>query len=74
LPRVSFLFILRWQAIEVIAALSRNMSHICDKHNFHLYVQFETGSAGYEWLNRAIGIGAGMRMRNAVIYDAYLVK
>ena len=45
-----------------------------NKYYFRVYIQFETGSAGYEWLNRALGIGAGMRLRNAVIYDAYLVK
>jgi hypothetical protein len=45
-----------------------------NKYYFRVYIQFETGSARYEWLNRAMAIGAGMRLRNAVIYDAYLIK
>ena len=50
------------------------MTHYTSKYYFRVYIQFETGSAGYEWLNRAIGIGSGMRLYNVVIYDAYLVK
>jgi hypothetical protein len=41
---------------------------------FRVYIQFEAGAARYSWLNRAMAIGAGMRLRDAVIYDAYLVK
>jgi hypothetical protein len=35
---------------------------------------FETSSKKYDWLNRAMAIGYAMRLGNAVVYDAYLVK
>ena len=44
------------------------------KYYFRVYINFETGSARYKWLNRTLAIGAGMRLRNKVIYDAYIVK
>jgi hypothetical protein len=41
---------------------------------FRIYMEFETsGSRGYEWLNRSLAVGFGMRLARAVIYDAYLL-
>jgi hypothetical protein len=34
---------------------------------------FETASATYGWLNRAMAIGSAIRLQNTVIYDAYLI-
>jgi hypothetical protein len=64
----------RYGPPDVMAEVAKGNPVDPGKYYFRVYIQFETGSAGYEWLNRAIGIGAGMRLRNAVIYDAYLVK
>ena len=64
----------RYGPADVIADVAKGIPVDPNKYYFRVYIQFETGSARYEWLNRAIGIGAGMRLCNAVIYDAYLVK
>jgi hypothetical protein len=64
----------RYGPSDVMAEVAKGNPVDPNKYYFRVYIQFETGSARYEWLNRAIGIGAGMRLRNAVIYDAYLVK
>jgi len=64
----------RYGPPDVMAEVAKGNPVDPNKYYFRVYIQFETGSARYEWLNRAIGIGAGMRLRNAVIYDAYLIK
>ena len=43
-------------------------------YNFRLTLQFETSSKKYDYLNRHIGIASAMRLGNAVVYDAYLLK
>jgi Protein of unknown function (DUF3237) len=35
---------------------------------------FETASKKYAWLNRTMAVGYAMRLGNAVVYDAYLLK
>jgi Protein of unknown function (DUF3237) len=37
-------------------------------------MSFETADPRYAWLNRAIGVGAAMRLGTAVVYDAYLLE
>jgi hypothetical protein len=64
----------RYGPADVMTEVAKGNPVDPNKYYFRVYIQFETGSAAYEWLNRAIGIGAGMRLRNAVIYDAYLVR
>ncbi len=43
-------------------------------YTFRITMQFETSSIKYDFLNRHIGIASAMRLGNAVIYDAYLLK
>lgn len=64
----------RYGPADVIAEVAKGNPVDPQKYYFRVYIQFETGSARYEWLNRAMAIGAGMRLRNSVIYDAYLIK
>lgn len=64
----------RYGPADVMAEVAKGNPVDPNKYYFRVYIQFETGDSRYEWLNRAIGIGAGMRLANAVIYDAYLVK
>ncbi len=64
----------RYGPAEVMEELAKGNPVDPNRYYFRVYIQFETGSSRYAWLNRAIGIGSGMRLRNAVIYDAYLVK
>jgi hypothetical protein len=64
----------RYGPSDVMAQVAKGNPVDPNKYYFRVCIQFETGNARYEWLNRAMAIGAGMRLRNAVIYDAYLVK
>jgi hypothetical protein len=64
----------RYGPPDVMAEVAKGNPVDPNKYYFRVYIQFETGSARYEWLNRAMAIGAGMRLRNTVIYDAYLIK
>jgi len=64
----------RYGPADVMAEVAKGNPVDPNKYYFRVYIQFETGSAEYQWLNRAIGIGAGMRLRTAVSYAAYLVK
>jgi hypothetical protein len=64
----------RYGPADVMAEVAKGNPVDPNRYYFRVYIQFETGSARYEWLNRAMAIGAGMRLRNAVIYDAYLIK
>jgi len=64
----------RYGPADVMAEVAKGNPVDPNKYYFRVYILFETGSARYAWLNRAIGIGAGMRLRNAVIYDAYLIR
>jgi len=59
---------------DVIAEVAKGNPVDPNKYFFRVYIQFETGAARYAWLNRAMAIGSGMRLRQSVIYDAYLVK
>jgi hypothetical protein len=43
-------------------------------YSFRMTMSFETASKKYAFLNRAIGVGYAMRLGNAVVYDAYLLK
>jgi hypothetical protein len=64
----------RYGPADVMAEVAKGNPVDPSKYYFRVYIQFETGSAKYQWLNRAMAIGAGMRQRNSVIYDAYLIK
>jgi hypothetical protein len=64
----------RYGPAEVMAEVAKGNPVDPNKYFFRAFIQFETGSAQYTWLNRAMAIAAGMRLRNSVIYDAYLIK
>lgn len=44
------------------------------KYYFRVYLQFETSSSSYAWLNRTLAIGHAMRLEKGVIYDAYAIR
>ncbi len=64
----------RYGPDDVMADMARGSTVDPEKYYFRVYIQFETGDARYAWLNRAMAVGAAMRLRNSVIYDAYLIK
>jgi hypothetical protein len=44
------------------------------KYYFRLCMTFETASKKYAWANRAMAVGYVIRLGNAVVYDAHLLK
>nr|WP_277873608.1 DUF3237 domain-containing protein [Paraburkholderia sp. RAU2J] len=65
---------LRYGPADVMADVAKGKPVDPNKYYFRLYMTFETISAKYAWLNRAMAVGYAMRLGNAVIYDAYLLK
>ncbi|MGO9022029.1 MAG: DUF3237 domain-containing protein [Syntrophobacteraceae bacterium] len=64
----------RYGPPEVMAKVAKGEPVDPSQYYFRIYMTFETSSQKYDWLNRAMGIGYAMRLGNAVVYDAYLVK
>jgi hypothetical protein len=58
---------------EVLAALRRGESVDPARYSFRVVVDLETGVQRYAWLNRALIVGAGMRLPSSVAFNAYLV-
>ncbi len=58
---------------EIIAALGKGKLVDPTKYYFRFTAHFETGAAKYTWLNKTLVIGAGMRLADSVIYNAYAV-
>lgn len=59
---------------EVMAQVAEGKPLDPARYYFRFTMAFETGAPHYDWLNRVIAIGTGMRLGKAVVYDAYLVK
>lgn len=64
----------RYGPPEILAKLAAGEAVDPALYYFRVTMQFETSSAKYDYLNRAIGIAFAMRLQNSVIYDAYLIK
>lgn len=64
----------RYGPPEVMARVAKGEVVDANEYFFRLYMQFETSAPQYKWLNRAMAIGMAMRLGNAVVYDAYLIK
>ncbi|MGO9567649.1 MAG: DUF3237 domain-containing protein [Desulfomonilaceae bacterium] len=64
----------RYGPPEVMARVAKGETVDPNEYFFRLYMQFETSAPKYSWLNRAMAIGMAMRLGNAVVYDAYLIK
>jgi hypothetical protein len=64
----------RYGPAEVLAEIAKGNPVDPNKYYFRVYIQFETSAPQYAWLNRAMAIGSAMRLGNAVVYDAYLIK
>jgi hypothetical protein len=64
---------MRYGPADVIADVAKGKAVDPSKYYFRLYMNFETSSKKYAWLNRAMAVGYAMRLGNAVVYDAYLL-
>jgi Protein of unknown function (DUF3237) len=41
------------------------------EYYFRVAIQYETGAAAYQWLNRIVAVASAVRLADQVIYDAY---
>ena len=41
------------------------------EYYFRVSIQYETGAAAYQWLNRVVAVASAVRLADQVIYDAY---
>ena len=64
----------RYGPPEVLARVGKGEAVDANLYSFRMTMSFETASKKYAFLNRAIGVGYAMRLGNAVVYDAYLLK
>ncbi|WP_338759750.1 DUF3237 domain-containing protein [Massilia sp. METH4] len=64
----------RYGPADVMAEVAKGNPVDPAKYTFRVTMSFETADPRYAWLNRAIGVGAAMRLGTAVVYDAYLLE
>ncbi len=59
---------------DVMAELAKGAEVDPAKYYFRVYLQFETSSSLYSWLNRTLAVGYAARLGKAVVYDAYAIR
>jgi hypothetical protein len=59
---------------DVMAALAKGAEVDPSTYYFRAWLNFETNSSVYAWLNRTLAVGDAMRLAAAVIYDAYAIR
>ena len=59
---------------DVMAELAKGGQVDPAKYYFRVYLQFETSSSLYSWLNRTLAVGYATRLGKAVVYDAYAIR
>jgi hypothetical protein len=64
----------RYGPPEIMAKLAAGEVVDPGLYYFRVTMQFETSTTKYDYLNRAIGVAFAMRLKNSVVYDAYLIK
>jgi hypothetical protein len=64
----------RYGPPDIISEVAKGNPVDPREYFFRTYMQFEASASQYKWLNRAMGIGAAMRLGSAVVYDAYLIR
>jgi hypothetical protein len=64
----------RYGPPEVMAEVAKGHTVDPNKYYFRMYMNFETSSKKYAWVNHALAVGSAMRLGQAVVYDAYLLK
>jgi hypothetical protein len=64
---------LRHGPAEVIAALARGEAMPPENYYMRTHATLETGDPRYEWVNRALFLGTGARLKSAVVMTLYQV-
>ena len=58
---------------EVLERLAQGQLVDPGEYYFRVSIQYETGAAGYLWLNRIVAVASAVRLADQVIYNAYAV-
>ena len=61
----------RWGSKEVWDQVENGVAVDPSEYYFRIVARFEAGSKKYDWLNRIIAFGSGIRKKNGPIYDVY---
>jgi Protein of unknown function (DUF3237) len=56
---------------EVLRCLAEGETVDPSEYYFRVSIQYETGAAPYQWLNRIVAVASAVRLADQVIYDAY---
>ncbi|HLI27329.1 MAG TPA: DUF3237 domain-containing protein [Chloroflexota bacterium] len=56
---------------EVLARIAAGEPVDPRRYYFRVLVGFETGHPAYRWLTTRVCVGAALRLKNLVVYDAY---
>ena len=59
---------------EILERIGRGEVVDPREYYFRVSLQYETGSPRYAALNGAVVVGSAIRLKNTVIYDAYVVE
>ena len=56
---------------EVLKRLAEGQAVDPAEYYFRVAIQYETGAAGYRWLNQIVAVASAVRLADQVVYDAY---
>jgi hypothetical protein len=59
---------------EVLGRIAAGETVDPSEYYFRVSVQYETSAAQYEWLNWVVAVASALRLANAVMYDAYILR
>ena len=59
---------------EVLARIAAGQHVDPAEYYFRVAIRYEVAEAEYAWLNRIVAVASAIRLANAVVYDAYVVK
>jgi hypothetical protein len=59
---------------EVLERIARGEPVDPSEYYFRVSIQYETSAREYEWLNWVVAVASAVRLRDQVVYDAYVVR
>jgi uncharacterized protein DUF3237 len=59
---------------EVLQRIAHGEPVDPSEYYFRVSIQYETSAPAYEWLNWIVAVASAVRLRDEVVYDAYVVR
>lgn len=59
---------------EVLARIAAGELVDPAEYYFRVSIRYEVAEAEYAWLNRIVAVASAIRLADAVVYDAYVVR